>query len=124
MSSVETLILQSSKSGIDKQYGTDYEILFNRAQIVNSDKIYKVVDAVYDIMNFAKTCEPRLRKYLIPDSLIGKYQIASHSSIKGKTYSFLTTTKQENTVKQETVQRKPKGLGDMFAPKQQGSAEE
>lgn len=113
-SPVETLIIQSSKSGIDQTYGTDYEILFNRAQIVKSDKIHKVVDAVYDKINFAKTVEPRLRRYLVADSLVGKYKIASQSSINGKTYSYLTTSRQEHSVKQENVQRKPKGLGDLL----------
>lgn len=103
--SVENLILQSSKEGID-QYGTDYNILFARGQIVKSDLIHNVIDATFDLINFAKTCDPRWREILVNDAKTNKYRIASLSSVGGKTLQITQTTTQKHDIKQQNVKNR------------------
>ncbi len=117
MSAVESLVMQSSKEGID-EHGMDYDMLYVRSQFVKSDQLPHTVGITYDMINYAKTCEPRLRMFLLPDSKTKKYKIASFSSINGKILKMVQTQRQEHNVTQQNVQNR-KGWEGMFKGKEQ-----
>ena len=102
MSEVANIIIQGSKEGVD-QDGMDSELIFNRSLYVKSDQIDKVVQTMYDEINFAKTVDPRMRPLLMNDARTLKHRIASHSSINGKVLQMVGTTRQEHHLTSQTA---------------------
>ena len=120
-SEVSNILIQGCKEGVD-QHGMDYDLLFSRTQDIRtpqSSMFYLCVESTYDLLNFAKTMEPRLAPYVYADAHNYKYMLGSFGSIRGITLDRVATTKQEHIVTQQSIQNKSK-FEQMFKGKDKG----
>jgi len=119
-SEVSNILIQGCKEGVD-HHGMDYDLLFSRTQDIRTPQstlVYQCIEATYDLLNFAKTMEPRLAPFVYNDAHNYKYMLGSFGSINGKNLDRVATVKQEHVVTQQSIQNKSK-FEQMFKGKQQ-----